>query len=269
MRSILLPALVLAALVVSACSSGAAPSAAPSTGPSAAPSTAPGRPAADDLNGRTFIVTGATGHDLVKDTEVTIGFADGRISVHAGCNQMGGGHMLTDGKLDIGPMMTTEMGCAEPLMAQDTWVAAFLPGATVTLDGDTLTLARDGATLTATDKRVVHPDRPLEGTTWVVDGLVTNQAVSSVPSGVIATLVFAGGRVNVNAGCNKGSGTAEVGDTAITFGLIAHTLIACGNDAMAVEAHILQVLQGDVAWTIDSDSLRLVGAGGGLMAKGS
>ncbi len=264
MRSIPLPAFALAGLVVSACSSGATPSAAPSTGPSAAPSTAPGPASADDLNGRTFVVTAATGHDLVKGTEVTIAFAAGRISVHAGCNQMGGGYTITDGKLDVGPMMTTEMACAEPLMAQDTWVAAFLPGATVTLDSDTLALARDGVTLTATDRTVVHPDRPLEGTTWVVDGIVANQAASSVPAGVIATLVFADGKVAVDTGCNKGNGSARIGDTSITFGPIATTKMACDGAAGEVEKAVLGVLAGDVAYTIDADSLQLRGAAGGL-----
>ena len=41
---------------------------------------------------------------------------------------MSGGYQVVDGVLEMGAMMTTEMGCEEPLMAQDTWICAFLAG---------------------------------------------------------------------------------------------------------------------------------------------
>jgi heat shock protein HslJ len=274
MRTLPLIGLSLAAVVVvAACSGGgaatpAAPaSPAPSTAPSAAPSAAPGggtAPSDADLAGRVFIVTGASGHDLAKDATITLTFDPARIGVHAGCNQMSGGYAITDGKLDIGPMISTEMACAEPLMAQDQWISTFLPGATVSLAGDTLTITRDGVTLTAVDKKVVSPDLPLEGTTWVLDSLVANQAVSSVPQGVTATLVFAGGKVAVDGGCNKGSGAATIAETVITFGPIGTTKMACEGPAMQVEQQVLAALAGDVAWTIDADTLQLRGAAGGL-----
>jgi heat shock protein HslJ len=272
MRSLPLVGLSLAAaVVVGACSSGGAASPAASSpaspAASAAPSAAPGggtAPTDADLAGRVFIVTGATGHDLVAGTEITLTFDAGRIGVSAGCNQMGGGYTIKDGTLDIGPMISTEMACEAPLMAQDQWIAAFLPGASVTLDGDTLTLAKDGVTLTATDKTVARPDQPLEGTTWVVESLVTNQAVSSMPQGVTASLVFAEGKVAVDTGCNRGNGAAAIAATAITFGPVATTKMACAGPAGEVEQQVLAVLAGDVAWTIDADVLQLRGAAGGL-----
>jgi len=271
MRSLPIVGLSLAAaMLVGACSSGAAsPASSPATSStsstvSPAPSATAGTPSAADLAGRVFIVTGATGHDLVPNTEVTLTFKDGRIGVSAGCNQMSGAYDVKGGTLAIAQMMTTEMACAAPLMTQDTWISTFLPGAAVTLDGPTLTLAKEGVTVTATDKTVAKPDLPLEGTTWVVDGLVANQAVSSMPQGVTATLVFADGKVAVDSGCNTGSGAAEIGDTSITFGPIATTRMACAGLAGEVEQHVLAVLAGDVAWTIDADALQLRGAGGGL-----
>jgi heat shock protein HslJ len=264
-------ALSLAALVlVAACGSGGATSA-PSAS-AAPPSTPPagGAPATrEDLDARTFIVTGADGYTVVAGSEIAITFEDGRIAISAGCNQMSGGYELADGILAVGAMMQTEMACDEPLMAQDTFIGGFVNGATATIDGDVLTLANDGVTLTATDKTVARPDLPVEGTTWTIDGLISAQAVSSMPAGVTASLVFEDGQVSVAAGCNTGSGSAEVGETAITFGPIATTRMACEDAAMEVEAHVLQVLQGDVAYEIDSDRLTLTGAGGGLMAKGS
>jgi heat shock protein HslJ len=263
MRALPVLALSLAAVaLVAACGGGSSVTPAPSAPAPAAPTPAAPTPA--DLDGRTFIVTGAVGYEPAAGSQIALTFEDGRLGVHAGCNQMGGGYDITDGRLVLEPMMSTEMACEDPLMAQDQWVAAFLPDAAVTLDGDTLTLVKGDVTLTATDKEVATPDKPLEGTTWVVDGLVTNQAVSSVPAGVTATLVFADGKVAVDTGCNTGSGATAIGEASITFGPVATTKMACEPAAMEVEQLVLAVLAGDVGYSIDADALQLRGAGGGL-----
>ena len=163
---------------------------------------------------------------------------------------MGGSYTITDGKLAVGAMMTTEMACEEPLMAQDQWISAFVNGAAVALEGDTLTLAKDGVIVTATDREVAKPDLPVEGTVWMVEGLVSNQAVSSMPAGVEASLVFADGKVAVDTGCNNGNGAAEIGDTSITFGPVATTKMFCEGAAGEVEQQVLGVLTGEVAYTV-------------------
>jgi heat shock protein HslJ len=219
------------------------------------------------LDGRTFLSTGITGHTLVAGSQVRLVFQGGSLSANAGCNSMSGGYEVVAGRLKVGPMATTEMACEEPLMAQDQWLAAFLPGAGIVLDGDTLTLDKDGVTLTLTDRVVADPDRPLLGTRWVVDGLVSNGAVSSVPVGVTAALAFSGGRVDVESGCNRGSGSAEVTDTTITFGPVATTRMACPEPATAVEAAVLGVLQGEVTYVIEADTLMLEGGGSGLVLR--
>jgi heat shock protein HslJ len=158
--------------------------------PAPTPSPAPRDPASG-LDGRTFLSTGATGATLVPGSQVRIAFAGGNIAANAGCNSMSGAYTIVDDRLDVGMLAMTEMACQEPLMAQDGWVAALLDGATITLDGDTLTLAQDGVALTLQDREVADPDRPLLGTRWVVDGLISGDAVASVPEGVTAALVFA------------------------------------------------------------------------------
>ena len=65
---------------------------------------------------------------------------------------MSGDYEIADGALKVGMLAMTEMACEEPLMAQDTWLSGFLDGATATLDDTTLTLAKDGTTLTLQDE---------------------------------------------------------------------------------------------------------------------
>ncbi len=256
MRAVTIPALALAAaLVLAACGSGAASSSPP----------ADGMPA--DIDGRTFVSTAIMGHDLVPGSQVTIRFEGGSIGVSAGCNSMSGAYSIVDGTLRTGSMATTEMGCEEPLMAQDAWLAAFLPGAAIKLDGDALTLSNGDVTLTLTDKEVATPDLPLEGTRWVVDGLVTGDAVSSVPAGVTASLVFSDGKVAVETGCNSGGGEAAITDTTIAFGPIALTEMACAEPQMQVEVLVTQVLAGEADYEIDADALRLTNGRVGLTLR--
>lgn len=248
--------LPIASLVlVAACSGGAATS-------SPAPVAAPPTPA--DLNGRAFLSTDVAGATLVPGSQVRLTFEGDTLGAQAGCNSMGGSYAIQGGILQIGPMMTTEMACEEPLMAQDQWLSSFLDGATIALDGSTLSLAREGVTLTLQDREVADPDRPLVGTRWILESLVSNDAVSSVPAGVTATLTFTEDRVDVEAGCNTGSAPVTVSATTIVFGPLGLTKMACGAEAMAVERAVTEVLAGTVDYTIEADALTLDAGATGL-----
>ena len=256
MRTFPLIGLPLAAVVaLTACTTGGA---APSQSRSAvAPSAAPTAATADALDGRTFVSTGATGYTLAPGSDITLRFEPTRIGVSAGCNQMSGEYEISDGILELGMMMTTEMACEQPLMAQDQWIAAFLPGAAALLDGPTLTLTKEGVTLTLLDAEVANPDRSLEGGRWVVTGIGTADAVSTVPAGTEASLVFADGKVTVEAGCNSGSATYELGEGTIRFGPVGITMKLCDDTTMELEQAVLGVLQGEVTYAIDADTLTL------------
>ncbi len=236
----------------------------PAVPASVPPSTAGG----PQVSNRAFISTVLTGHALVPGTRVTLRFRDGDLGANAGCNSMSGSYDIAGDMLNLSQLATTEMACQADLMAQDQWLAAFLPGATVSLDATGMTLAKEGVTMAMVDQQTMN--LPLEGTYWVVDGLVAGDAVSSVPAGVNAILRFIEGRVEVRAGCNQGSGTAAVDAGRITFGPVALTKMACSADAMAVEQHVVAVLAGVQPYSIAGDSLQL-GASGrdGLTLKGA
>jgi heat shock protein HslJ len=180
---------------------------------------------------------------------------------------MSGPYRIDGNHLIAGSLATTEMGCDEPLMAQDTWLADLLEGSTIDLDGETLLLAKGSVRLTLEDREIVDPDRPLLGTRWVVDGLISGDAVSSVPLGVSAALTFSDGRVAVEAGCNGGDGSVEVTDTTLDFGPIVRTTKGCGPDAMAVEQAVMAVLSGQVGYAIEAGTLTLDAGGAGLMLR--
>lgn len=227
----------------------------------------PGAIAPQGLDGRTFLSTAIDGRVLVAGSVVRLTFRGDQIGAQAGCNSLGGIYRLDGDRLVVGQMGGTDMGCDAPLMDQDTWLAGFLDGAAIDLDGDTLSLKNGDVTLTLQDREVADPDRPLAGTRWVLDGIVSGDAVSSVPAGVTAALTFSEGRVDVEAGCNRGGGTVEVADATISFGQIALTKMACEGDAMAVEEAMTAVLSGQVGYTIEAGRLTIDAGGAGLMLR--
>jgi heat shock protein HslJ len=221
-------------------------------------SSTSGASAPATLDGREFVVTGAEGHELVAGATVRISFDGGTVSVNGGCNTMNGGYELDGDELSVGAMSSTQMACEPELMEQDTWLSGFLTsGTTVAVDGDTMTLTGDDAVLTLTDREVVEPDLPLEGTTWTLTGITNANAVSTVPGGVVATITFEDGTAAVDTGCNTGSATVEVGDDSIFFGPMTLTKKACGPDESEVEQLFVAMLTSDVGYEIDSDTLTL------------
>lgn len=225
-------------------------------------------PANASLDSRTFLSTAVQGQTLVPGSTVRLSFKDGQLGINAGCNHMGGAYSIVDGKLKTGQMMMTDMACQEPLMKQDTWVSAFLDRATVMLAGDTLTLKNGDVTMTLTDREVADPDRPLVGTKWVVDGIISGDAVSSVPVGVTAGLVITGDTMQVDTGCNTGSAPVQVTATTMTIGPMMLTKKACQANEGAMEAAVVSALTGEVTYSIEADRLTITSkSGAGLMLR--
>jgi heat shock protein HslJ len=224
---------------------------------------------ADTLRGREFLSVAVEGRELVDGTRVSLRFdGAGGLGATAGCNTMGSDEVdLDGGRLRVGPMMSTEMGCDPPRHAQDEWLMDFLasePGWTI--EGDTLVLESGTTRIELHDRRVVEPDLPLEGTRWLVVGTIDGESASSVPGE--AHLTIADGRVAGHGGCNDFGGDAETGGDAIRFGEIESTARGCEPDLEALERHVFSVLEGEVAYRIESGSLTLDHPSGrGLMLR--
>ena len=226
---------------------------------------------ASALDGRTFVSTGVEGYQLVDGTQVQLTFDGTNLSATAGCNQLASGYSLDGDVLLVDAMATTQMACTPAsLMDQDTWLSALLTSRpTVALDGDTLTLTSDDTVVTLEDREVAQPDVPLEGTTWNVEGLISGDAVSSVPaSGRAPSPVLADGSVSVDTGCNRGTGGYELGDGEITFGPLATTRAACTDPAAAeTERIVLATLTGTATYDIEADVLTIQSGSEGLVLR--
>lgn len=233
--------------------------------------------ASPEIAGREYLSTsvtvGGVEQPLVDDTRLRLAFGeDGMLAAHAGCNHFGARYRIDGGVLAITEGAMTEMGCEPLLMEQDDWIFAFLGSQPlISQSGDELTLEDGDTAITLLDREVADPDLPLIGPVWTVTALIDGDAVSSVPEGVRATMVFTDdGLVMVTTGCNSGQGGAEIRETTILFGEIALTRAACEPPASEMEAAMLTVLSADVVrYEVDASVLDLSIAGFGLQLTGS
>ncbi|HYT38362.1 MAG TPA: META domain-containing protein [Acidimicrobiia bacterium] len=223
--------------------------------------------------GRTLLSTSVTEdgrpRPLVDGTRITFTFSSAgepRLGAQAGCNQMGGAASFEDGRLVVGDLATTEMGCDPPRHSQDDWMGRFLTSRPQwTMAGSTLTLDNGTTRVTLDDKKTADPDRPLRGTKWVVDTVVDGESASSVPAGAEADVVFGDDdRFTGSTGCNAMGGKSAVHDhtSTITFSEVITTKMACDDDRMRLERAVLATLAGDVTYRIDAATLGLGGPKG-------
>jgi len=233
------------------------------------PTTAPGGGAPSDpvttdyaalVDGVTFTATSVTGYDLAPGATLGLIFADGSLGITGGCNTQNAPYVVDGDRLTLtGDAMSTMMACDQPLMDQDTWIVGLLQaGATLSGTADALTLTSGDVVIELTSA-AAGSDAALVGPTWTLDSIIDGETASNVPAGVEApTVTFADdGTVSVFTGCNRGSTTVKAGATTITFAPLATTKMACEPDAMALEATVAAVLDGDVAYELDGDSLSL------------
>jgi heat shock protein HslJ len=221
--------------------------------------------AALDLDGKAFTATGVEGYEPVPDSQLTLTFQDGSLSVNAGCNTMTSTYEVTGDQLAwTGTPAATMMGCADELMNQDTWlINLFTEGVTAALEGEELTLTSDDVTITLS----TVPDAELVGTAWALESTMANEAVStSAPPelGVPTLKIAEDGSAQVFTGCNTGSTTVEVTDTTLTFAPLAMTRMFC-EDAADLETAVTTVLDGETTYVIDGTTLTITKGDTGLV----
>jgi heat shock protein HslJ len=200
----------------------------------------------------------------VAGTQVSLTFGrNGSVRAYAGCNHLSGSGRLAGGRLVMGQLSQTLIGCDRDRMNQDQWLASFLTAQPAwRLAGDQLELTGGAATLTLTTLTAAGPDRELTGTRWLVETVSTGRIVSSVPPSSGAHLTFDGsGRVSGSDGCAAITGTATVATATMTVVLVPPTQ-PCSGPAAAAAAAIRATLHGTVQYAISADTLKLTAQDG-------
>ena len=189
------------------------------------------------LPDRVFVVTGVTDqgkpHSTVDGTQIRITLSASNLRLTAGCNTMSGTYQLDGTRLTVGSLATTEMGCAKRLMDQDAWLAGLFEKPAQLTTGKDAALIAGNVVLNLAPRETVHPDKPLAGTRWVLDGLFDDQTASSATGG---RLEVTGTSVRLFNGCRSLTATGKVAGSTITWGPGRMTLDYCSDEGALLDS---------------------------------
>lgn len=223
-----------------------------------------------------------TAHPLVDGTTITLRFDGDRLGASLGCNRLGAPYEIDGDRLVVQEISMTEMGCDPERHAQDQWFAELLQSSpALTLDGDRLILTADGTAVVLVDREVAEPDASLVGTTWEATGFADGQEPedSAMSFGVEQPGIVRfedDGFITGRDGCNgfgyavspgepaEGRRYEASGDRLVFSGERVTELQACPDLAEYTE-RFWAALTGTVTWSIDADTLTLVGEDGRSM----
>jgi heat shock protein HslJ len=167
--------------------------------------------------------------------------------------------------LSVEDLAITDMGCDAPRHAQDDWLAKLLQNKpTWKLEADTLTVTSGGTTISLLDRKSAEPDRPLDGTKWTLETVITGEVASHQAGSDKVWITLNGDRVTGSTGCNELQGVVARDNGKLTFGDIVTTRRACVGDGTMLEAALLNTLKGEVTYEIDANRLELRSPTNGL-----
>ncbi len=165
---------------------------------------------------------------LPSGVQATARFQDGTVSGSSGCNTFSAGYSLSGRSLEVGPAMSTLIGCEDPAASTETRVLAALDAtATATTDAGRLRLGdADGAPLLV--YRAAEPDA-LVGTPWSATSVNngTGGVTSLIPGSTITAEFAQDGTVTGSSGCNTYRGEYAADGTSIQIGPLATTKQSC------------------------------------------
>ena len=199
---------------------------------------------------------------IVDGHPITLTIEGSEIGGRAACNSYGGRLTITGGRLEIGDLAMTAMGCEEPIMAAESaYMAALGAVDAIAVDGDHLVLSGSGVELRF-EALPPPPTAELVETTWVLETLFVGDVASS-PVGEPATLILhADGTFSGSTGCRTFSGEwLEQGEQIIapSWGLDGAD---CGADVRLQDDHVVGVIGDGFVPSIEQDLLTLTDPGG-------
>jgi heat shock protein HslJ len=201
---------------------------------------------------------------IVPGADITLTIDGDTVGGTSACNHYGGEIRRDGSGLTFGSMMMTEMGCDGPVMASESaYHAALAAVSRVARDGDRLSLSGDDVELVF---RLVPPiaDAPLLGPTWILDSIITGDAVSSV-MGEPATLeLLDDGTLTGTTGCRTFDARYTVSGGTVSVMELINDDRGCPDELVTQDEHVLDVIARGFSFAIDGERLTLTDGANGL-----
>jgi len=219
----------------------------------------------DSLSGTWQLTSGTVNGveiPLVETHPITITFDGDMVGGTASCNGYGGTYELSAASITFSDMAITEMACMpqETMEAEALYTTGLAVVDTVEVE-DGLTLSGPGVELVFESLPPV-PDAELTNVVWALDGLVTDDAVSSV-SGERATIeFFSDGSMLGGTGCRLLTGHYVINGAELTMTDLSAEGPDCDPDMAGQDNHVVSVLEGTVRIEIVETRLTITASGG-------
>jgi heat shock protein HslJ len=208
---------------------------------------------------------------LVDGRPVTLTVDGGTVGGSAACNSYGGSARVGDaGGFAVGEVASTEMACAEPevMALEAAYLTAFGAVRTARLDGDRLVLTGEGVELRY-DRTPKVPDAPVEGTRWLVEGLVQGTGDTASVSSLVGQpfVLLKDGRLTGNGGCAGLTGTYTLDRDRLVVADLRLVPVPgddCSPENTAQDDVLADVLRQPLTVAVDERSMTLTGVASGL-----
>jgi heat shock protein HslJ len=202
----------------------------------------------------------ATPADAIATLDVE---ADG-LGGRSFCNSYSGEYAVDGGRIEVGGLGGTDMGCdPEVMTAESEFLAALGAASRVDVRSGVLTLAgeHDGLRFAVVPP---EPTRTLVGTVWELDSVVDGDSASATNTDEPVTLLVADdGSVTATTGCRSLTGTWRTDGDTVTVTDHAWAGYGCGWAAIEQQdEHVVDVLTGGFTVAIEGDVLTLAGPDG-------
>ena len=183
----------------------------------------------------------------------------------AACNHYGGQIRVSANSVTFTEIFQTEMACVnDQVMASETaYMTALQQVTTAERSGNALVLSGPGVELNfALIPPVANAD--LVGTVWVLDSLISGDAVSSTVGERATLQLNADGTFSASTGCRDVTGRYTVEGSALQTTLDPYDTIGCPDGLGDQDTHVLKVFSDGFSATIQGQSLTLTAGDEGL-----
>ena len=240
--------IVLAFLVLAACSTGSSQA----------------------LSDSLWMLSELNGNSPLPDTDITAEFGeDGKVGGSSGCNSYTTTYSVSGKKISFGEQVaSTMMACPDPVMQQERdYIEALSSTATFEIDEDVLILYDADGNAIAKFGAI---SQALEGSSWQVIGY--NNGKGGVVSVIIGTEITADcgedGQLTGNASCNNYFAPYETEGENITIGPAGSTRMACQEPEgiMEQEQQYLAALETAATYKITGLDMEMRTSEGSLVA---
>lgn len=201
---------------------------------------------------------------IVAGSRITLKIDGADVGGIAACNHYGGTLAVDGTTIRVSALSMTEMACQDDVMASEAAYLDALPRVTAA--------ARSGNSLVLSGPQVeLHfaivppvPNAALVGPAWVLDSLISGEAVSSI-SGDEATLqLHANGTLTASTGCRTVSGHYSISGALVEVTLDPYDLFGCAGDVAAQDVQVLAVIGDGFTVAIQGNSTTLTAGDQGL-----